>query len=88
MLFQPCHVRELVEILEDLGCVKLFKVEVALKPGLFSKIKLPSLTRATILDDSSLLVVEVSVDAIVKLGQFIGDKQYSTNVYDCPCHPV
>jgi hypothetical protein len=81
-------VRELVEILEELGCVKLIKVEYDSKPGLFTKIKLPNLTKATILDDSSLLAVEVTVDAIVKLGQFIGDKQYGSNVYDCPCHPV
>jgi len=81
-------VRELVEILEDLGCVELSKVEVPMKPGLFTKIQQPTISQGTVLDDSDLLIVEVSVDAIVKLGQFIGDKQYTSNVYDCPCHPV
>ena len=45
-------------------------------------------SEAGILHDDSDLVVEAEVDAIVKLGMFIGDKIYSTDfASQCPCHP-
>ena len=45
-------------------------------------------SEAGILHDDSELVVEAEVDAIVKLGMFIGDKIYSTDfASQCPCHP-
>jgi hypothetical protein len=56
--------------------------------GLFTKAELPELVNPSMLDSNKVLVVEPTVDAIIKLGQFIGDKQYSTNIYDCPCHPI
>ena len=56
--------------------------------GLFSKSLLPELVKSSILDESSCLIVEPVVDAIIKLGQFIGDKLYTTNIYNCPCHPI
>ena len=46
-----------------------------------------TLTAATILDINDDVMVEPHVDAVVILGQFIGDTQYSSDIYQCPCHP-
>jgi hypothetical protein len=44
--------------------------------------------RSTLLDDSESVAAEATVDAVVRLGQFIGDKKYSVDfVCQCPCHP-
>ena len=67
--------------------VCMLKVIVSFS-GLFSKSLLPELVKSSILDESSCLIVEPVVDAIIKLGQFIGDKLYTTNIYNCPCHPI
>jgi hypothetical protein len=50
--------------------------------------ELVTLTDASLLDSNKVIIVEPLVDAIIKLGQFIGDKQYNSNIYDCPCHPT
>ena len=56
--------------------------------GLFTKAALPEFVAPSILDSSKVLIVEATIDAVVRLGQFIGDKQYSADVYDCTCHPI
>jgi len=43
--------------------------------------------QATMLDEAGDIIVEPTVDAIVILGQFIGEKQYTSDTYQCPCHP-
>ena len=85
---QPAHSRELVRLLSDLGCVQALKVCRAGKPSLFSKPATVTLESPSILDDDNEIVVEAEVDAIVKLGMFIGDKVYHTDfACQCPCHP-
>jgi len=85
---QPAHSRELVRLLADLGCVQVLKVCRAGKPSLFSKSATVTLESPSILDDDVDIVVEAEVDAIVKLGMFIGDKVYHTDfACQCPCHP-
>ncbi len=80
-----------IDVLESLGCLS-----VSAMAGGEPQISLfghrPSsplrLRPAGLLDDTSDLVVEPAVDAAVRLGQFIGDKQYSVDfVCQCPCHP-
>ena len=87
---QPYQTRELVEILQEMGCLKLLKV-VKQKCSLFQKSppldKAGLLEKATMLDEATDVVVEPCVDAIVILGQFIGEKQYTADIYQCPCHP-
>lgn len=85
---QPAHSRELVRLLAELGCVQIFKVCKAGKPSLFSKPAKVTLESPSILDEDTKLVVEAEVDAIVKLGMFIGDKVYHSDfACQCPCHP-
>ena len=46
------------------------------------------LVAPSLLDEAHDLIVEPGVDAIVRLGQFIGDKLYSVDfACHCPCHP-
>jgi hypothetical protein len=85
---QPAHSRELVTVLGDLGCVLVLRVYRLGKLSLFSKPATVTLQKAGMLDEDTELVVEAEVDAIVKLGMFIGDKVYHTDfACQCPCHP-
>ena len=85
---QPAHSRELITVLADLCCVQILRVCTTAKPSLFSKPATVTLEKASMLDDDTELVVEAEVDAIVKLGMFIGDKVYHTDfACQCPCHP-
>ena len=85
---QPCHCRELITILKDLKCVMVFRISTPITPSLFSKPTTTVFSQARMLDDDSELIVEAEVDAIVKLGMFIGDKVYTTDfASQCPCHP-
>jgi len=86
---QPAHSRELVTLLDQLGCVQLLKLCRPAKPGLFTKHNTVTLEKTTgVLDEDTELVVEAEVDAIVRLGMFIGDKVYHTDfACQCPCHP-
>ena len=90
---QPAHSLELVEVLRELGClsahvvrgtaepVRLFDGDGDSGPGL-------ELAEAGLLDDPAKVVLEPTVDAVVRLGQFIGDKLYNVDfVCQCPCHP-
>jgi len=85
---QPYHTRELLEILQEMRCLDLVKIS---KPtcSLFKRKSVPvhDTAPATMLDDAGDIIVEPTVDAIVILGQFIGEKQYSSDIYQCPCHP-
>ena len=85
---QPFQTRELIEILQEMGCLKMLKLQKPEKKcSLFHKPELATISEATLLDDSDDIIVEPSVDGVVILGQFIGDKQYSCDIYQCPCHP-
>ena len=85
---QPIHCRELVMILSDLKCISIVKISTPKAPSLFSKPSMTVFSKANMLDDDSELIVEAEVDAIVKLGMFIGDKVYTTDfASQCPCHP-
>ena len=85
---QPVHSYELVEILADLECVSLVKILRDIRPSLFGRSGLIRLERPSLLDDVMDLSVEAEVDAILKFGQFIGDKNYSMDFAShCSCHP-
>ena len=85
---QPAHCRQLVNILHELGCLRVRKLYAPGRASLFSKPKPVTLSEASMLDDNTDLIVEPEVDAIVRLGMFIGDKVYNTDfACQCPCHP-
>ncbi|XP_070193712.1 general transcription factor 3C polypeptide 1-like [Littorina saxatilis] len=72
-LFSPVDMRDLVEILEKLGCVKLMKMTRVPKASLFSK---PSSSQASVGLDvvgaaMDELIVEPTVDCSHRLGQFL-----------------
>lgn len=78
-----------MDILVELRCAHVKRLRRC-KPAvlLFDPPAKLELVEASILDDASDLVVEASFDAVVRLGQFIGDKQYSVDfAAQCPCHP-
>ncbi|XP_071452736.1 general transcription factor 3C polypeptide 1 isoform X2 [Hetaerina americana] len=75
---QPCHTRELVEILSDLKCISLGALKME-KPTLFSK---PSKVEFVIPDgteDESTILATPMIDAVSKLGMFVGDKKYAVD---------
>jgi hypothetical protein len=85
---QPLHTRELIELLEELGCVTMLRIRRSGKPGLFSKATIVSLEKAGILDEAEHVATEANPDAIVRLAQFIGEKQYTVDfACQCTCHP-
>ena len=85
---QPAHIRDLVDLLHRLRCVSVAKVVRAGLARLFGPPADLRLEAPDLLDDDADLVAEAEVDAIVKLGQFIGDKQYAVDfVCQCSCHP-
>ncbi len=94
---QPAHCLELVDLLRELGCVAALALRAPERGpvGLFDSddgdggaALLPRLEEPGLLDDPSEVLLEPAVDAVVRLGQFIGDKQYSVDfVCQCPCHP-
>jgi len=87
---QPTHCLDLVDILRELGCLKVWATRKnnGTKGGLFAPPPKMHLAEPTLLDVPEDLLIEPEVDAVVTLGQFIGDKQYSMDfVCQCPCHP-
>ena len=85
---QPAHCREIITILSDLTCVTLVKLSKPAPVSLFSKPARTQFSEPSLLDSDEELVVEAEVDAIIKLGMFIGDKVYTTDfASQCPCHP-
>ena len=85
---QPAHCRELIIMLSELKCVSLVRISSDPPPSLFSTPSSISFSEAKMLDADDDLIVEAEVDAIVKLGMFIGDKVYTTDfASQCPCHP-
>lgn len=85
----PFYTRELIEILEELGCVQLQTlVKIGDEGLLFGAPQQLRLQPASKLDEAAAIVVEAVADAIVRLGTFIGDKQYQMDfVGHCSCHP-
>ncbi|GLH04289.1 Uncharacterized protein GBIM_10026 [Gryllus bimaculatus] len=74
---QPVHTRELIEILHKLGCIKLLVRKQKQKVTLFSKPEPVVLVEADGTEDDQEIIIEIEVDAISRLGQFIGEKSYS-----------
>ena len=67
---------------------RIHKLATLSKPTLFSKPATVTLEKPSMLDEDTELVVEAEVDAIARLGMFIGDKFYHTDfACQCPCHP-
>ncbi|PNF15072.1 hypothetical protein B7P43_G16543 [Cryptotermes secundus] len=73
---QPYQVRELTEMLQMLGCVKLLVVKKSCRTTLFSKPSTVNLSPADGTEDEAKIVIEPQPDAVLRLGQFIGDKTY------------
>lgn len=73
---QPYQVRELIEFLKMLGCVKLSVVKKSCRTTLFSKPSTVNLSPADGTEDEAKIVIEPQPDAVLRLGQFIGDKTY------------
>ncbi|XP_069672695.1 general transcription factor 3C polypeptide 1 [Periplaneta americana] len=73
---QPFQTRELIEILDKLGCVTLSVEKVSWKTTLFSKPSSVKLTPADGTEDEAKIIVDPQPDAVLRLGQFIGDKAY------------
>jgi len=85
---QPTHTRDLIFLLRDIHAATVHRIIKSKSVGLWSKPAPVRLEAADILDLDTQLVVEPSVDAILRLGHFIGDKQYTQDfVCQCPCHP-
>ena len=85
---QPAHCRELITLLNHLKCIILIKISSPPPPTLFSSPATLQFSEVRMLDDDDQVMVEAEVDAIVKLGMFIGDKVYTTDfASQCPCHP-
>jgi len=85
---QPVHAKELIYMLTQIKAVKLIKMSKPKKPGLWSVPEPVKLEEPDILDSDQEIIIEASVDAILLLGQFIGNKVYTTDfACQCPCHP-
>eukprot|EP00095_Tigriopus_kingsejongensis_P011852 maker-scaffold493_size155937-snap-gene-0.21 protein:Tk11852 transcript:maker-scaffold493_size155937-snap-gene-0.21-mRNA-1 annotation:"general transcription factor 3c polypeptide 1" len=86
---QPVQIKDLLEILLKLDCIQVAKLVRTGRKVLFAPKPIVTIENASILlDPDEDVFVESTVDAIVKLGQFIGDKQYSVDfVGHCSCHP-
>ncbi|KAG8234935.1 hypothetical protein J437_LFUL015503 [Ladona fulva] len=75
---QPCHTRELLEILSEIGCVKLVALQMK-KPTLFSKASKVVLVEPDGTEDESNVFINPQLDAVSKLGIFLGDKKYTVD---------
>eukprot|EP00094_Tigriopus_californicus_P009796 TCALIF_09445-PA protein Name:"Similar to Gtf3c1 General transcription factor 3C polypeptide 1 (Rattus norvegicus)" AED:0.03 eAED:0.04 QI:37/0.71/0.62/1/0.85/0.87/8/0/1945 len=86
---QPVHIKDLLLILERLECVTVGRLVKTGQLGLFRVKPTISVTNGSILlDNDNEVFIEPTVDAVVRLGQFIGDKQYTVDfVGHCSCHP-
>ena len=88
----PTQVRELLEILEEIKCLECFKmtkksVSLFHDDSTFSDPIVGNLNTNLYLADENEILVDPAVDAVIKLGQFIGDKQYTQDFMpQCPCH--
>ncbi|CAH1403595.1 unnamed protein product [Nezara viridula] len=79
---QPVHTFELVEILQRIGCVKLFTMKRSWKCTLFSKRATVSKEPSTGLENPADMLIDTDPLAISKLGYFIGDKNYTIDYLD------
>ncbi|XP_063221021.1 general transcription factor 3C polypeptide 1 isoform X2 [Bacillus rossius redtenbacheri] len=80
---QPFHVRELIEVLVKLGCIKLKVLKLSWKATLFSKPSVVTLVDADGTENDSDVIVEPEPDAILRLGTFIGKKEYLSDFLCC-----
>lgn len=74
MLFD---LRQLLEILQELGCVEL-KCYIEPKVSLFSSYTTSHIEPATDFDESKSIYVEITDDAMHRLSFFIGKKKYKS----------
>ncbi|XP_031625024.1 general transcription factor 3C polypeptide 1 [Contarinia nasturtii] len=72
----PIHVHEIVQYLEEFGCITKTTMTKRKKVTLFSKYQSVSTGPATDLDDFKDIVIEPTIDAVVKMSIFIGNKKY------------
>ncbi|XP_071552525.1 general transcription factor 3C polypeptide 1 isoform X1 [Panulirus ornatus] len=74
---QPAHTHDLLDTLVHLQCVVREHLIRSHKPSLFSETVDYILVQAEVHDCDDELLYEPSVDAVLKLAMFIGDKKYS-----------
>ncbi|XP_042203426.1 general transcription factor 3C polypeptide 1-like isoform X2 [Homarus americanus] len=74
---QPAHTHDLLETLVHLHCIVREHLIPSHKPSLFSDTVDYILVQAEIHDCDDELLYEPTVDAILKLAMFIGDKKYT-----------
>ncbi|XP_050686374.1 general transcription factor 3C polypeptide 1-like isoform X2 [Eriocheir sinensis] len=74
---QPAHTHDLLETLVQLQCVVRVQLVPSHKPSLFSDIVDYSLVLAEVHDCDEEVLYEPTVDAILKLSMFIGEKKYT-----------
>ncbi|XP_046989076.1 general transcription factor 3C polypeptide 1 [Schistocerca americana] len=80
---QPFHVRELLEILWKIGCVKMYTIHKSWPATLFSSPSNITILPADGSESSADIVVDPQPDAVTRLGQFIGKKTYSKDFLSC-----
>ncbi|EFX77102.1 hypothetical protein DAPPUDRAFT_321692 [Daphnia pulex] len=84
---QPFQTRELVEILEKIGCVEFYGIKKTGKAGPFAArttLEIVALDRFARDQD---IYVDPKTEAILRLGEFIGDKKYEKDyIPKCSCH--
>lgn len=74
----PVHLRHLLELLEEIECLKLWTLRKQ-KKTLLTSYAAPILERATILDNFEDTFVEVATDAVFKFSMFVGEKKYKVD---------
>ncbi|XP_059483284.1 general transcription factor 3C polypeptide 1 [Neocloeon triangulifer] len=76
---QPFHVQELVEMLCTLGCLSSTVVREIGTNDIFADPPLIEFGLADFTELEDSIVLEPTVDAIIRLSQFIGKKEYGSN---------
>ncbi|XP_055298279.1 general transcription factor 3C polypeptide 1 isoform X2 [Sitodiplosis mosellana] len=72
----PIHVYEIVQYLEEFGCITKTAMAKRKPITLFSKYESVKTGPATDLDDFRNIVIEPTIDAVTKMSIFIGNKKY------------
>ncbi|XP_045025411.1 general transcription factor 3C polypeptide 1 isoform X2 [Daphnia magna] len=84
---QPFQTRELLELLEKIGCVEFYGIRKTGKAGLFAArttLEIVPLDRFARDQD---IYVDPKSEAILRLGEFIGEKKYEKDyIPKCSCH--
>ena len=82
----PFNTRELVETLEELKCVQLYKVvpdHLEEPCSLFSQPPELKQEPVNFLDKAEEIIVEPLADCMLKLANYVTHK---SKLFDCPCH--